>query len=257
MRRPERRSMVSSAARAIGQSRGRMATIRPSRTCPAARQDQASRFRTRWDTVGEFPWAADRPERGQDRGPCEAKTRGPRPSGRIRQQYSVVVGEVPLLAEPHDPQDRTDGAVAGRQEGSNGQELGLDPDAVGGQWSEGGQDGYDLRWQIQGGRSPRTIARMSPSIVANDPLDLPADLAKIEGDRGIAMAATGEDPMAGTEGTGSSPPGPSSGPPQFEFQEPENALIRNLAWKMHFVGLFGISIGLLTIALGVLMFHLG
>lgn len=71
------------------------------------------------------------------------------------------------------------------------------------------------------------------------------------------MAATGEDPMAGTEGTGSSPPGPSSGPPQFEFQEPENALIRNLAWKMHFVGLFGISIGLLTIALGVLMFHIG
>src|SRR5512135_484781 len=79
-----------------------------------------------------------------------------------------------------NPQDRTDGAVAGRQEGSYGQELGLDPDAVGEQWSEGGQDGYDLRWQIQGGRSPRTMARMSPSIVANDPLDLPADLAKVE-----------------------------------------------------------------------------
>src|SRR5512135_2539067 len=79
-----------------------------------------------------------------------------------------------------NPQDRTDGAVAGRQEGSYGQELGLDPDAVGEQWSEGGQDGYDLRWQIQGGRSPRTMARMSPSIVANDPLDRPADLAKVE-----------------------------------------------------------------------------
>src|SRR5262249_14693120 len=93
---------------------------------------------------------------------------------------AVVVGEVPLLAQAHDPRDRTDGAVAGRQEGSDGQELGLDPGAVGEQWSEGGQDGYDLRWQIHGGRSPRTTARMSPSIVADDPRDLPADLAKVE-----------------------------------------------------------------------------
>src|SRR5512135_2480937 len=88
-----------------------------------------------------------------------------------------------------NPQDRTDGAVAGRQEGSYGQELGLDPDAVGEQWSEGGQDGYDLRWQIQGGRSPRTMARISPSIVADDLLDLPADLAKVESERLVQMAA--------------------------------------------------------------------
>src|SRR5512135_534063 len=123
----------------------------------------------------------DRPVAGED-GDDQAEqdlAGGPAGPG-IAVQDAVVVGEVPLLAEPHDPQDRTEGAVAGRQEGSNGQELGLDPDAVGGQWSEGGQDGYDLRWQIQGGRSPRTMARMSPSIVANDPLDLPADLAKVE-----------------------------------------------------------------------------
>ena len=131
--------MVSSAARTIGQSRGRTATIRPRRTCPGSQAEPG-----------------------------------------IAVQDAVVVGEVPLLAQAHDPQDGTDGTVAGSQEGTDGQELGLNPGAVGEQWSEGGQDGYDLRWQIQGGRSPRAMARISPSIVADDLLDLPADLAKVE-----------------------------------------------------------------------------
>src|SRR5512135_968914 len=56
---------------------------------------------------------------------------------------------------------------------------------VGEQGSEGGQDGYDLRWQIHGGRSPRTMARISPSIVTDDLLDLPADLAKVESGTGV------------------------------------------------------------------------
>ena len=69
----------------------------------------------------------------------------------IAVQEAVVVGEVPLPAQAHDSQDSTDGTVAGHQEGTDGQELGLGPGAVGDQWSEGGQDGYDLRWQIHGG----------------------------------------------------------------------------------------------------------
>src|SRR5512135_3172213 len=126
----------------------------------------------------------DRPVAGEDGDDqAEQDLPGGQAGPGVAVQDAVVVGEVPLLAEPHDPQDRTDGAVAGSQEGSDGQELGLDPDAVGEQGSEGGQDGYDLRWQIQGGRSPRTMACMSPSIVANDPLDLPADLAKVEFNR--------------------------------------------------------------------------
>ena len=39
----------------------------------------------------------------------------------IAVQDAVGVGEVPLLAEPQDAQDRTDGVVAGSQEGSDGQ----------------------------------------------------------------------------------------------------------------------------------------
>ncbi len=71
------------------------------------------------------------------------------------------------------------------------------------------------------------------------------------------MATTGGDPMTGMKGTVTTPPGPSTSPPQYEFQESENALFRNLAWKMHFVGMFSISIGLLIIARGGLMFHMG
>jgi hypothetical protein len=71
------------------------------------------------------------------------------------------------------------------------------------------------------------------------------------------MATTGGDPMTGMKGTVTTPPGPSTSPPQYEFPESENALFRNLAWKMHFVGLFLISIGLLTIAIGGLVLHIG
>src|SRR4051794_26643860 len=67
------------------------------------------------------------------------------------------------------------------------------------------------------------------------------------------MATSGETPMTGTEDRAA----PPTAPPQYEFQEPENRLIRNLAWKMHFVGLFWISIGLFTIAIGGLIRHIG
>jgi hypothetical protein len=56
IRRPRRRSIGSSAAKTIGQSRGRTATIRPRGTCPAAKQDQASRLRTRWELVKCRSW---------------------------------------------------------------------------------------------------------------------------------------------------------------------------------------------------------
>jgi hypothetical protein len=69
------------------------------------------------------------------------------------------------------------------------------------------------------------------------------------------MAATGENPRTETKGAAAAPAGASAGVMQYEFQEPENRLIKSLASKMHFVGLFGISIGLLTIALGAIMFH--
>jgi hypothetical protein len=57
----------------------------------------------------------------------------------------------------------------GSHEGPDGQRLGLGPGAVGEQGSEGGQGGSDLGRQVHGGRSPRTMARVSPSIVAHDP----------------------------------------------------------------------------------------
>src|SRR4051794_14737696 len=67
-------------------------------------------------------------------------------------QDAVVVGEVAFLAQPHDPEDGTDGARAGGQEGADGEGLGLGPDAGGEQWCKGSQDGYHLGWQIHGGR---------------------------------------------------------------------------------------------------------
>jgi hypothetical protein len=55
----------------------------------------------------------------------------------------VVVAEAPLLTLGHDLQVGTDGMIAGRQGSTDGLDLGLDPGAVGEQWSEGIQDGYD------------------------------------------------------------------------------------------------------------------
>src|SRR4051812_29891457 len=43
------------------------------------------------DTVGEFLWATDRPELGQDRGPCEGENRSLWPLGRIRQQNPLLL----------------------------------------------------------------------------------------------------------------------------------------------------------------------
>jgi hypothetical protein len=73
------------------------------------------------------------------------------------------------------------------------------------------------------------------------------------------MAATGENPLTGAKGSEAASIGAPAGATQtqYEFQPSENALISNLAWKMHFVGLFSISIGLLTILIGGVMFHIG
>jgi hypothetical protein len=51
--------------------------------------EQIVGFSRTLDTAGEFRLAADGPEPGQDRLPYEGVTRGPRPLGRIRQQYHV------------------------------------------------------------------------------------------------------------------------------------------------------------------------
>src|SRR5262249_8793157 len=54
--------------------------------------------------------------------------------------------------QPHDPEEGTDGARAGGQEGADGEGLGPGPDAVREEWCKGSQDGYHLGWQIHGGR---------------------------------------------------------------------------------------------------------
>src|SRR5512142_1793799 len=63
-----------------------------------------------------------------------------------------LIDEVAFLALAQDPQDGTDGARAGGQDGPDGEGLGLGPDAVGEQWCEGSQDDYHLGWQIHGVR---------------------------------------------------------------------------------------------------------
>jgi hypothetical protein len=67
------------------------------------------------------------------------------------------------------------------------------------------------------------------------------------------MAATGENPATETKGPAATPKAPNAGQPQYEFSTIENKLIRNLAAKMHFVGLFSISIGVLLVAIGGLL----
>ena len=64
----------------------------------------------------------------------------------ITVQDAVIIGEVPLPAEPHDAQDGADGARSGGQDGPDGEGLSLGPDAVGEEWCKGGQDGYHLGW---------------------------------------------------------------------------------------------------------------
>src|SRR5512143_3828792 len=66
----------------------------------------------------------------------------------------MVVGEVSLVAQSHDAQGGGDRAFAGGEDGPDGQDLRVGPDAVGKQWSEGCQEDYHLRWQWHGGRLP-------------------------------------------------------------------------------------------------------
>ncbi len=121
---------------------------------------------------GVFGRQDDRPvarDDGDDQ--AEEDLPGGQARPRIAVEDAVVVSEVPLPAQAHDPQGRTDGAVAGGQDRPDGQDLGLGPGAVGEQWYEGGQQGYDFRWRFHGS-SPGAVARQPPSILVNDPLDL-------------------------------------------------------------------------------------
>jgi len=57
-------------------------------------------------------------------------------------------------------------------------------------------------------------------------------------------------------------PGLSSPPPshrssEFEFSERDNAIIRSLAKRMNFVGLFAIAVGCFAIVLGAILNHAG
>ena len=72
------------------------------------------------------------------------------PGGAI--EDAMGVGKVFVVAQSHDAQGGGDRAFAGGEDGPDGQDLGVGPDAVGEQWSEGCQEDYHLGWQWHGGR---------------------------------------------------------------------------------------------------------
>ena len=98
----------------------------------------------------------------------------------IAAEEAVVVGEVRLVAASHDPEGRGDGASTDGEQGADGEQLGLGPGLCGEEWSEVGQDGYDVKWQVHGVSAPRMMARQSPSIVAVHPVDLLPQMAKVQ-----------------------------------------------------------------------------
>jgi hypothetical protein len=68
---------------------------------------------------------------------------------------------------------------------------------------------------------------------------------------------TSPEPIA-TGTAGVSPSASKTGDKQYEFKPGENKIIGQLAFKMHFVGLFLLAIGLIIIAIGVaVVFHVG
>ncbi len=69
------------------------------------------------------------------------------------------------------------------------------------------------------------------------------------------METTSENPPATIQSLNPVPPESTVETTQFEFNQGENEIIANLAWKMHFVGLFVLAIGLLVIVIGIIMFH--
>jgi hypothetical protein len=77
------------------------------------------------------------------------------------------------------------------------------------------------------------------------------------------MPAADEDAVTSPEtiatGTaGVSPSSSKTGDKQYEFKPGENKIIGQLAFKMHFVGLFLLAMGLMIIAIGVaVVFHVG
>jgi len=77
------------------------------------------------------------------------------------------------------------------------------------------------------------------------------------------MSAANEDAVTSPEtmatgAAGASPSASKTGDKQYEFKPGENKIIGQLAFKMHFVGLFLLAIGLIIIAIGVaVVFHVG
>jgi hypothetical protein len=68
---------------------------------------------------------------------------------------------------------------------------------------------------------------------------------------------TSPEPIA-TGTAGVSPSASKMGDKQYEFKPGENKIIGQLAFKMHFVGLFLLAMGLIIIAIGVaVVFHVG
>jgi len=68
---------------------------------------------------------------------------------------------------------------------------------------------------------------------------------------------TSPEPIA-TGTVGVSPSASKTGDKQYEFKPGENKIIGQLAFKMHFVGLFLLAMGLIIIAIGVaVVFHVG
>jgi hypothetical protein len=62
---------------------------------------------------------------------------------------------------------------------------------------------------------------------------------------------TAEDPQGSTTGSEGLPPRSASTGEGYEFSARENDVLDKLAERMHFVGLFGLAIGILVIVAGV------
>src|SRR4051794_41697834 len=85
----------------------------------------------------------------------------------------MVVGEPPLPAEPGDPQDAGHRALAGRQDGTDQQQLGVAPRPLLQEHRrEGSDEGGEAGWQAwHGGVSRRGCA--SPSLPPAPPASKP------------------------------------------------------------------------------------
>lgn len=73
-------------------------------------------------------------------------------------EQAMGVSEVPVLAPSRDWQGRGDGASPAARQRPIGEELSLGPCPPGKEWSEVGEDRYEIRRQIHGVSSPRMMA---------------------------------------------------------------------------------------------------